>query len=233
MISSALRDEFKTLIEIECRETGKNPAPATNELNMSIDYFDFYAGIVLRSRAALSISALISQFRPAINRMALCGHRHLERTDGDDYPEYRSSARCGQRVVAKPSEFTPTSTVQLARIATEAGLPPGLFNVVTGTVSPAGMSLVGHELVRKIHFTGSVEAGRRIGEIAARRVVPVTLELGGKSPNLIFVDANLPRACQFAVATFTMNAGQVCSAGTRTIVERSAHEEVIDLVTHR
>ena len=233
-VAEALRGELKNFVEIESRETGKRPELATNEISMSIDYFDFYAGLV-RGFSGDSVD-VGPGFHISTRHKAYGVVAAISTWNGPMAMITRNVApalAAGNAVVAKPSEFTPSSSVQLARISTEAGLPPGLLNVVTGTVSPAGTSLVDHELVRKIHFTGSVEAGRRIGESAARRVVPVTLELGGKSANIVFADANLERASQVAVAAFTMNAGQVCSAGTRLIVERAAHEEMIDLITQR
>ena len=233
-VAGALRDEFALLVEIECRETGKSVALATNELTMSIDYFDFYAGLV-RGFTGTTIDVgpslhISTRHQPyGVVAAIATWNAPLAMVTRNVAP----ALAAGNAVVAKPSEFTPSSTVELARIATAAGLPAGLLNVVTGTVSPAGMELVDHELVRKIHFTGSVNAGRKIGEAAARRVVPVTLELGGKSPNIVFADANLERASQLAVTTFTMNAGQVCSAGTRLIVEQSVHEEMLDRMAQR
>jgi aldehyde dehydrogenase (NAD+) len=234
VVAGALRDEFKRLLDIECRETGKSAALATNELTMSIDYFDFYAGL-LRGFTGSTIDVgptlhISTRHQPyGVVAAIATWNAPLAMVTRNVAP----ALAAGNAVVAKPSEFTPSSTVELARIATAAGLPAGLLNVVTGTVSPAGMALVDHELVRKIHFTGSVGAGRKIGESAARRVVPVTLELGGKSPNIIFADANLERASEFAVATFTMNAGQVCSAGTRLIVEEAVHDEMVDRMVQR
>ena len=100
----------------------------------------------------------------------------------------------GNTVVAKPSEFTSATTVELARIASECGLPDGVLNVVLGTGKEVGAEIVSHPSVRKVAFTGSVRAGREIGAIAAERIIPVTLELGGKSANIIFEDADLSQA---------------------------------------
>src|SRR5206468_4178418 len=100
----------------------------------------------------------------------------------------------GNVVVAKPSEFTSASLLELARMAVDCGLPAGALNVVTGTGPEAGAALVAHGGVRKVAFTGSLRAGREIAHIAADRILPLTLELGGKSPNLVFADADLERA---------------------------------------
>src|SRR5256712_6450582 len=128
----------------------------------------------------------------------------------------------GNTVVAKPSEFTSASLLELARLAVEeCGLPRGVLNVVTGTGEEAGAALVAHRDVRKVAFTGSVRAGREVGRIAAERIIPLTLELGGKSPNIVFADADLGRAVPGSLRAFAMNAGQACLAGPRLVVERT------------
>jgi aldehyde dehydrogenase (NAD+) len=132
----------------------------------------------------------------------------------------------GNAVVAKPSEFTSTSTLCLARLATEAGLPDGLLNVVTGTGPDVGTPLATDPRVRRIAFTGSVATGRYLASLAAERLVPATLELGGKSPLVVFADADLDRAVAAAVSAVALNAGQVCSATTRLLVEAPMHDEV-------
>ena len=137
----------------------------------------------------------------------------------------------GNTVVVKPSEFTSGTTVALARLACEeCGVPEGVLNVVLGRGPECGMAIVSHPQVRKVAFTGSVKAGREIGHVAAERIVPLTLELGGKSPHIIFSDADMAKAVQGAVQAFAMNAGQVCTAGTRLLVEASVYDTVIAAV---
>jgi aldehyde dehydrogenase (NAD+) len=136
----------------------------------------------------------------------------------------------GNAVVCKPSEFTSVSSLRLAQLAQECGLPAGCFNVVTGTGLEVGAVLVQHPLVAKIAFTGSLRAGREIGIKAAERVIPVTLELGGKSPDIVFADADLEAAARGAARGFTVNAGQACIAGTRVLVERSVRERFVALL---
>jgi aldehyde dehydrogenase (NAD+) len=120
--------------------------------------------------------------------------------------------------------------VELARLAAEEGLPAGVLNVVTGPGATVGTAIVKHPLVRKVAFTGSVPVGQAIGLIAAERILPLTLELGGKSANIVFADADLAWAATEAVRAFTTNAGQVCSSGTRLLVERSIHDEFVAAV---
>jgi len=139
----------------------------------------------------------------------------------------------GCTVVAKPSEVAPLSAFVVAEMLDEIGLPPGVFNLVSGTGSTVGESLSGHPEVDMITFTGSTTAGRRVGEVAARTVKRVALELGGKSANVLLDDADLARAVKVGVADCFTNSGQVCTALTRMLVPRPLLREVEDLVRER
>ncbi|MEX0946012.1 MAG: aldehyde dehydrogenase family protein, partial [Acidimicrobiia bacterium] len=134
----------------------------------------------------------------------------------------------GNSVVAKPAEITPLTALALADLATEAGLPPGVFTVVTGKGSEVGDALVLHPLVRKISFTGSTEVGSQVMRQAAAGVKRVSLELGGKSANVIFADADLDACVPSSLWSAYDNAGQDCCARSRIIVERSVYSEVVD-----
>jgi aldehyde dehydrogenase (NAD+) len=140
---------------------------------------------------------------------------------------------CGCTVVVKPAELTPLSMLRVAELFLEAGLPPGALNVVCGKGSVVGEALVRHPGVDKVTFTGSPKVGRGIMQGAASNFKKVTLELGGKSANLIFADANLERAVRAAASGIFFNAGQVCSAGSRVLVERSAYDEVVQRLAER
>ncbi|CAM5602901.1 aldehyde dehydrogenase [Streptomyces aurantiogriseus] len=133
----------------------------------------------------------------------------------------------GCTVVVKPSEFTSASTLELARLLHEEGLPPGVFNVVTGFGRDVGAALVEHPLVRKVSFTGSDATGRRINESAARDFKHVSLELGGKSPNIVFADADLEAAVNGAVSGIFAATGQTCIAGSRLLVQQDVHDKVV------
>jgi acyl-CoA reductase-like NAD-dependent aldehyde dehydrogenase len=139
----------------------------------------------------------------------------------------------GCTVVLKPSEVAPLSAFLVADMIDEIGLPPGVFNLVSGTGAVVGEALVAHPAVDMITFTGSTAAGRRIGEVAARTVKRVALELGGKSANVILDDADLARAVKVGVANCFTNTGQVCTAWTRMVVPRERLAEVDDLVRVR
>jgi len=138
----------------------------------------------------------------------------------------------GNTVVLKPPEWAPLTASLFADLAREAGLPDGVFNVVQGIGEEAGSALVGHPGVDRISFTGSVETGRLVAAAAGRNLTPVSLELGGKSPFLVFADADLDAAVAQAVNQYD-NAGQVCLAGTRLLVERGVYDVFLDRFLER
>ncbi|HSO36263.1 MAG TPA: aldehyde dehydrogenase family protein [Labilithrix sp.] len=136
----------------------------------------------------------------------------------------------GNTVVIKPPEEASLTTVALAKILAEAGLPPGVLNVVTGYGEEAGAALVEHPGVAKISFTGGTETGKLIMRAAAGTLKRVSLELGGKSPNIVFADADVAAAATAAVSAAFYNAGELCTAGSRLLVDRKVHEQVLEAV---
>lgn len=134
----------------------------------------------------------------------------------------------GCTTVIKPSTETPVSLRELAEIAKEAGLPDGVINIVTGSGSVVGDRLARHPGVDQITFTGSVGVGQRVAEAAATHAVPANMELGGKSPQLLCADADLEKSLPIVLAGMYTHAGQVCNAGTRLLIERGVHDEVVD-----
>jgi len=136
----------------------------------------------------------------------------------------------GNAVVLKPSEVTPSAALELGRAALDAGLPPGLLNVLPGTGAAAGAALIVHPGVKMVSFTGGTESGRRIAEAAARRLLPVSLELGGKSPHIVFADADLGAAVDAVAGGIFEGSGQSCVAGSRLFVQRSVFAPVVDAV---
>jgi acyl-CoA reductase-like NAD-dependent aldehyde dehydrogenase len=135
---------------------------------------------------------------------------------------------CGNAVIVKPAEQAPLTALYVGLLALEAGIPPGVVNVVQGVGEVVGATLVEHALVDAIHFTGSVETGRRIHAATAPRLKRLTMELGGKSPHIIFDDADLERAPLAAAAAVWSHSGQVCTAGTRVLVQRSLHDRLVE-----
>lgn len=139
----------------------------------------------------------------------------------------------GNTVIVKPSKETPLTMLKLAEIVEEVGFPPGVFNVVTGTGSEVGLALIQHPGVDKIAFTGSTETGKLIMRESAETLKRITLELGGKSPNVVLDDADLEAAARGALAGIFYNQGECCSAGSRLIVAESVHEELLAKVREK
>ena len=227
-IARRLRAEIDALARLETLENGKPMGQSRADVETAAQYFEFYAGLVnlfkgetidlgggyhsYTRREPYGVVAVITPWNAPINQAG----RGIA-----------PALAVGNTVVAKPSEFTSTTTLELARIALESGIPKGVLNVVTGTGPEAGAALVSHLDVRKVAFTGSVRAGREIGKIAAERIIPLTLELGGKSPDIIFADADLKAAIPGALRAMCANTGQVCSLGSRILVEDPIHETVV------
>ena len=137
---------------------------------------------------------------------------------------------CGNTVVLKPAELASLSTLRLAELIEQTDLPPGVVNIVTGLGAGAGAAIAAHPDIDKIAFTGSTAVGKQIMRAAADNMKKVTLELGGKSPNIIFPDADIDSALDFAVRSFCGNSGQVCSASTRVLVHQDLHDEIAERV---
>jgi aldehyde dehydrogenase (NAD+) len=140
---------------------------------------------------------------------------------------------CGNVVVHKPASYTPLTALRFAEIAAEVGIPEGVLNVVPGSGSEAGAALVAHPNVAKVSFTGSTEVGRDIMRGAADTIKRVTLELGGKSPNIVFADADLDAAAKGAYTGIFYGKGEVCAAGSRLFVEARVHDELMDKLVAR
>ncbi|MBW0089275.1 aldehyde dehydrogenase family protein [Pseudonocardia sp. KRD-184] len=136
----------------------------------------------------------------------------------------------GNTVVLKPSEMTSLSALRLVELANEAGIPPGVVNLVTGYGHEAGQALIEHRGIAKISFTGSTATGQKIVTASAASLKKLTLELGGKSANIVFPDADLPGAAQGALTGIFLNQGQVCCAGSRLFVHRSVHDELLGVL---
>lgn len=227
-VAELIQANADVLAELERACTGKTTRQLQVEISAAADYFGYYAG-VLRSFGGRVIEqgagthsytrlepygvvAVITPWNLPLNQAARA---------------IAPAIAVGNAVVVKPSEFTSPSTVLLAALATEAGLPDGVLNVLLGTGAEAGAAVVNHPEVRRIAFTGSVATGRMIAAQAAQRLVPVTLELGGKSPIIVFADADRDRAIAAAVSGIQSNSGQTCSATTRLLVEKSVHDEIV------
>jgi aldehyde dehydrogenase (NAD+) len=232
-IARKIREQARDLAALERAETGKPLVQVPWEIEVAAQYFELYGGLVNAIHGeTIDLGAGYHSYTRrepyGVVGVILPWNAPLNQAGRGIAP----ALAAGNVVVAKPSEFTSASLLELARLAVaECGLPPGVLNVVTGIGDEVGAPLVAHPGVRKVAFTGSVRAGREIGRIAAERILPLTLELGGKSPNLVFADADLSLAVPGAIRAFVLNAGQVCLAGTRILVERGIHDAFASAMT--
>ncbi|GHH61272.1 aldehyde dehydrogenase (NAD+) [Streptomyces umbrinus] len=219
----------RRLAETEVRDNGKLFTEMHGQLNYVPQWFHYYGGLADKIEGAVppldkkgyfaytkkepvGVVAVITPWNSPLLLLAW---------------KVAPALAAGCTVVVKPSEFTSASALELARLFHEAGLPPGVFNVVTGFGQDVGAALVEHPLVRKVSFTGSDATGRLINQAAARDFKHVSLELGGKSPNIVFADADLGAAVNGAVSGIFAATGQTCIAGSRLLVQQSVHDEVV------
>jgi acyl-CoA reductase-like NAD-dependent aldehyde dehydrogenase len=229
-LADALSGGAEDLARIEARNAGKPIADARGEMGMVAETFRYYAsgperllgqtipvagGVDMTFREPLGVVGLITPW----NFPLLIASWKVA-----------PALAAGNTVVLKPAELTPLTALELERIALDAGLPEGVVNVVAGPGSVAGRRLVEHPDVAKIAFTGSTEVGRGIAAGAAATIKRVTLELGGKSANVVFADADLERAAEAAPLAVFGNAGQDCCARSRILVERPAVDRFLELL---
>jgi acyl-CoA reductase-like NAD-dependent aldehyde dehydrogenase len=227
-VGALVAERVEELARLEARNVGKPISDARGEAAMVADVFNYYAGaperllgdtipvdggIDMTFREPLGVVGLITpwNFPLAIASWKL-----------------GPALAAGNTVVLKPAELTPLTALELEKILVEAGVPEGVFNVVVGAGRVVGERIVEHPDVAKVAFTGSTEVGRRIAARAAETIKRVTLELGGKSANVIFADADLERAAAAAPMAVFGNAGQDCCARSRILVERSALDRFMD-----
>jgi aldehyde dehydrogenase (NAD+) len=232
-IASLLRERTREFAELESLDVGKPLKQAEDDVAAAAGYFEFFAGVadkVFGSSIPLGKGFVDFTLREPIGIAV--------QVVPWNYP-LRLASRgiapalaCGNAVVAKPASEAGLSIVRLAELAVEAGLPAGVFNVVTGA-RETGAALVSHADINHITFTGSVPTGIVIMKAAAEHVVPVTLELGGKSPNIVFADADLERAAASSATTLMQNSAQTCTAPTRLLLEGPAHDRFVELLARR
>lgn len=227
-MAARIRMEADELARLETLDNGKPLRQSRIDVEVAARYFEFYAGAADKIggrtipvpgaffdytvREPLGVCAQIVPW----NYPLQIGSRAMA-----------APLAVGNTVVMKPAEETPLTLLELARIGSEVGLPPGVLNVVPGYGEEAGAALAAHADINHVTFTGSVEVGAAVMTAAAANIVPVTLELGGKSPNVVFASADLDRAIPIIVNSIIQNAGQTCSAGARLLVEEAIHEDVV------
>jgi betaine-aldehyde dehydrogenase len=221
-VAVAVRDRADELAEIEARNVGKPISDARGEVSMVADVFDYYAGAPERLLGdTVPVAGGVDfTFREPLGVVGLITPWNFPLAIASW--KVGPALAAGNTVVLKPAELTPLTALELEAIAVEAGVPEGVVNVVVGSGRVVGERIVDHPDVAKVAFTGSTEVGRRIAARAAETVKRVTLELGGKSANVIFADADLEQAAAAAPMAVFGNAGQDCCARSRILVERSA-----------
>ncbi|MGH3251000.1 MAG: aldehyde dehydrogenase family protein [Trebonia sp.] len=233
-IADLITSEAETLARLESEDTGKPLTQARNDARVCARYFRFY-GHAIDTYYGLSIPLRPDQ-HVYTRREPLGVTGHIVAWN---YPMQlfgrgiAAAVAAGNCAVLKPADETPRTAVYLARLATEAGLPPGVINVVTGLGPEAGAALAAHPGVNHLNFVGSTQIGSLIAAAGAARVVPVMLELGGKSAHVVFGDADVEKAAATAANAILQNAGQTCSAGSRLLVDERVHDEVLRRIADR
>ncbi|PUB17025.1 aldehyde dehydrogenase family protein [Yoonia sediminilitoris] len=228
-IGLAVLEHVETLAQIEATDVGKPLTQARADAVALARYLEFYGG---------AADKIMGETIPYLDGYTVYTLREPHGVTGHiipwNYPmqiigrSIGAALAMGNACVLKPAEEACLTALAFAAIATDAGLPPGALNVVTGLGAEAGAALANHPGIAHMSFTGSVRTGALIQAAAARNVIPVTLELGGKSPQLVFDDADLDRALPFLVNAGIQNAGQTCSASSRILVQRGVYDQVLD-----
>ncbi|KWE18299.1 carnitine dehydratase [Burkholderia cepacia] len=231
-LADRITEHASRLAEVEVRDNGKLYAEMHAQLQYVPQWYRYYGGLAdkiqgdvipldkkgyfnFTRREPLGVVAIITPWNSPLMLLAW---------------KLAPALAAGCTVVIKPSEFTSASTLEFVELLADVGFPSGVVNVVTGLGAEVGSPLVGHPLVRKVTFTGSDTTGRLINEQAARDFKHVALELGGKSPNIVFDDANLDDAVNGAVSGIFAATGQTCIAGSRLLVQAGVHDEVVERV---
>jgi aldehyde dehydrogenase (NAD+) len=234
LLAGRLLDEQEIIARLESLDTGKPLSQARGDVAVAARYFAYFgeaadklsgetfwaerADLSYTVREPYGVVAQIIPWNSPITQLAR---------------GVAPALAAGNTVVVKPSELAPISPLVLGRLIREVGIPDGVYNVITGLGDIAGAALTAHPLVRQITFTGSVQTGKRVLASSAEHLAHCTLELGGKSPTLVFDDADVPAAARAAAAALIRNAGQSCSATTRILVHQSVHDQFLDAVITR
>lgn len=233
-LARLVEERLETLAALEAADVGKPLTQARADARALARYLEFYGG---------AADKVMGETIPYLEGYTVYTLREPHGVTGHivpwNYPmqiigrSVGGALAMGNACVLKPAEEACLTALAFARLAEEAGLPAGALNVVPGLGEEAGAALAAHPGVNHISFTGSVAVGAKVQAAAAQNVVPVTLELGGKSPQLVFSDADLEAALPFLVNAGIQNAGQTCSASSRILVERARHDELLERMSAR
>ncbi len=228
-IAAIMRSRFNEIVELEMLDTGKSLGTAQGQVNQAIEDFEFYAGAIVGHRGA-------------VNNMPGQFHNYTEKEPVGvcaqivpwNYPlmmaawKIAPAIAVGCSVIVKPASLTPLTAIVLGEICLEAGVPAGVVNIIPGSGKDVGNYLVEHQQVDKVAFTGSTPVGKGIMEKASQTLKRVTLELGGKSPNLIFEDADIDAAVDGSLYGIFYNSGQSCEARSRLYVHKDIYNEFLE-----
>jgi len=230
-----LRDNAEKLARIETTDNGKLIREMLGQARALPSYYYYYAGLADKIlgetiplektsifnytlRDPIGVVAIITPWNSPLLLLSF---------------SLAAALACGNTVVVKPSEHASASTLEFAGLVEKAGFPPGVFNVITGFGKTTGGPLVGHPGVNKVVFTGGAQTGKGIGQLAAANLTPTLLELGGKSPNIVFADASIPDAVNGCIAGIFAASGQTCLAGSRLFLHEKIYDEFIDRLVER
>ena len=229
-----IREHQDTLCELETLDNGMMVGAAKAFLQVGLESYEYFAGqtTVVGGYTAPSAEGTFNYTRREPLGV-VAGIIPWNAPITSALWKIGPALAAGNTLVLKPAEQASLTTVYLGELASEAELPPGVINIVTGDGPGAGASLSGHPGVDKVSFTGSTEVGKSIVEASTGNLKRVTLELGGKSPNIVFADADLERAVPFALAAFTTLTGQACGAGSRLFVQREVVDEFVQRLTEQ
>jgi len=233
-LADAIERDVDRLAEIETRDNGKIVRENRNQIQFAVRNFRYFAGLAdkitgetkpldsyttfdFTTREPIGVCVLITAWNSPLQLLS---------------NKLPPALAAGNTAVVKPSEFTTASTLEMARLAIEVGFPPGVINVVTGA-GRTGAALVAHPSIDKISFTGGIETAKRIAASAAANIVPCSLELGGKSANIVFADAPFDKAVAGALGGIFAAAGQSCVAGSRLLVQEPIYERVVSAIAER
>jgi len=229
-IAKVLRENLEELAQLECQMIGKPISDARDEIALGARTFEYYAGAISKfcgQTIPVARGGFDFTLRQPMGVVAAIVPWNFP------FPiacwKVAPALAAGNCVVLKPARQSPLTALKLGELAAKAGLPPGALQVLSGAGSEMGDALVKHPLVRKISFTGSTSVGSHIMQLAARDIKRVSLELGGKSPNIIFADADLEKAAASSPMSVFANTGQDCCARSRVFVERSVYEKFTEL----
>ncbi len=233
-LAQKVLDNAEELARLEARDTGKPMTTARNDMQVLARYFEFYG--TAADKVHGEVIPFLNGYQVSLLREPLGVTGHIIPWNYPAQMMGRSVAPAlamGNAVVVKPAEDACLTPLRIAELALEAGLPPGALNVVTGLGEEAGAALAGHPGINFISFTGSNEVGVLVQQAAARNAVKCVLELGGKSPHVVFSDADMELAATTIVKGIIQNAGQTCTAGSRLLVQRDVYDHFLARVAEK